>query len=45
MFDDFDDVLAAMYQSGEDVFIEAGPDLLILENLSIASLGADDFLF
>ena len=45
LFDSFEDVAAVMRQHGDDVHIDAGPDLLILEHVQIAWLGADDFLF
>lgn len=44
-FSSFADVAAAMQQVGEDVVISASADQLILQNVLLTTLDADDFLF
>ena len=45
-FDTFAEVIAAATQSGADTVIDfGGGDVITLENVSLASLHADDFLF
>ncbi len=34
-----------MVQSGADVLISAGPDTILLENVLLSALNADDFIF
>lgn len=44
-FSSFAEVAAAMQQVGEDVAISANADQLILQNVLLTTLDADDFLF
>ncbi|UVC10698.1 putative Ig domain-containing protein [Rhizobium sp. TH2] len=44
-FDNLKDVKAALEKHGSDVWLEAGKDVLVLEDVNIKHLGKGDFMF
>lgn len=45
LLDSYTKVKAAMTQSGENVVIKAGNDILFLDNVLMSTMGPDDFIF
>jgi Ca2+-binding RTX toxin-like protein len=44
-FDNFKEVKAALEKHGHDVWLDAGKDVLVLEDVDIEDLGKGDFMF